>query len=423
MIPDGYFLNGWHSGIKKNGSKDFGFIFSDKPANAYAVFTKNKFIGNPILVGKEHIKKGILQCIIVNSGNSNVATGKKGLELAYSSCRWTGDALKISPDLVLPSSTGVIGRELEPETIRKACFSIPEKLAKEPENFSEAIMTTDQFPKIEMQQLENIKITGFAKGAGMIHPDMATMLAYVITDAMISSEDLKNLTQVLADLSFNRISVDSDTSTSDTFVIMANGKSKQKIKLPYKELQKLYSIHFEDFKKFIDSGFFNSSLDEILEILKKNLELDELSLRFFIQIYKVCFALAKKIVLDGEGTTKIFRVMVSNASERKIAKKIAQSLSTSPLVKTAVFGGDPNWGRFLMAIGKVEDNFNVDQIKILCNSLEVYPELKDLKVLEEEMKKREIMIDVQLNDGRYSDFYLGCDLNYNYVKLNSEYTT
>ncbi|GIX41624.1 MAG: arginine biosynthesis bifunctional protein ArgJ [Leptospiraceae bacterium] len=424
-LPKGYFCNGWHSGIKKDiNKKDFGFIFSEIQANAFCVFTRNKFVGNPIIVGREHIKDGKLQCIIVNSGNSNVATGKEGLELAYNSCKWTAQALNIKEQDVLPSSTGVIGRKLNPDIIKNACFSIKDYLGIEPDNFSNAILTTDQFPKTDFFEDEFI-IAGFAKGAGMIHPNMATMLAYIITDAKIESEDLQNLIHFIVNKTFNRISVDSDTSTSDTFAIMANGLSNIQLQFPQEVLYNINNLLRDPaiFNNFINC--YNEDIyNNIKLILKQKTSLKEKEIIFLLQLYKICLNLSKKIVLDGEGATKIFRVNILNAPDYQIAERIGRSIINSPLIKTAIFGGDPNWGRFIMAIGKVfEEKFDIDKIKIYCNNKEFYPANIDIKFLEQEMQKKEIYFDVDLNQGNICDSFWGCDLTYDYVKLNSEYTT
>jgi len=428
IVPKGFYCNGWHAGIKKDkNKKDFGFIFSENRANAAAVFTRNKFVGNPIIVGREHIKDGKLQCIIVNSGNSNVATGEEGLKLAYDSCHWTAQALQISEKDVLPSSTGVIGRKLNPDTIKNACISIKDYLSVQHQNFSEAILTTDLYPKTDFFN-EEFTITGFAKGAGMIHPNMATMLAYVITDCEIDSLVLKNLTHFIANKTFNRISVDSDTSTSDTFVIMANGTNRIKLNYSQDNIKKLEMLlnDIDFFRKFINFGN-NPKQDyyeELSFILKQKTSLNENEIKFLLQIYKITLNLAKKIVSDGEGATKIFRVNILNAPNQTIAEKIGRSIINSPLIKTAIFGGDPNWGRFIMAIGKVfEEKFDTENLRIYCNEKEFYPKNIDISLLEQEMKKKEIYFEVDLNQGNVCDSFWGCDLTYDYVKLNSEYTT
>lgn len=424
-VPKNFFLNGWHSGIKPNQKKDFGFIFSEIECSAGAVFTKNQFVGNPIIVGREHIKDGKLQCIIVNSGNSNVATGKEGLQLAFDSCKWTAEVLKIKETNVLPSSTGVIGRKLAPEIIKNACYQIPKHLEIQPENFAEAIITTDQFIKIDSFSNSSYSILGIAKGAGMISPNMATMLSYVITDVHIPSEDLQNLTSWIANKTFNRISVDSDTSTSDTFVILANGSSSIKMNFPKEELQKLDNLSTEMFVKFVNLGNkeTNSNIQEFIQEMKKNLILPEENIEFFLRLYQICLSLAKKIIKDGEGSTKIFRVNVLNAPKKIIAEEIGKSIINSPLVKTAIFGGDPNWGRLIMAIGKIKESFDTSKIKIYCDMEELYPNLVDLSQLKESFQKKEIYFDIDLQQGNYNESFWGCDLSYQYIQINSEYTT
>lgn len=424
-VPKGFYLNGWHAGIKKNSSRDFGFIFSDTISNAAAVFTQNKFVGNPVIVGREHIKDGKLQCIIVNSGNSNVATGKEGLELAYNSCKWVAQTLGINEQDVIPCSTGVIGRILNSEVMRNACFSIKNYMGVEPENFSEAILTTDQFPKYEYYQ-NGFTITGFAKGAGMIHPNMATMLSFIITDISIDSISLQNLIHFIVNKTFNRISVDSDTSTSDTFIIMANGKSSIKVKYNIDDLNILESLQKEDFLLMLEfaNKQNNDLLTELKVRIKNKTKLNDIEIEFLLQVYRIALQLSKKIILDGEGTTKIFRINIWNAPNKKIAEKIGRSIINSPLIKTAIFGGDPNWGRFIMAIGKVMDEqFDVSNLKLYCNDREFYPKTADLNALANDMKNQEIYFDLDLGIGNVYDSFWGCDLTYDYVKLNSEYTT
>ena len=223
-IPSGYLACGWNAGIK-DSTLDFGCIHSSRPADAAAVFTRNQFPGNPVIVGREHVSGGRLQTIVVNSKNSNVATGPAGLELARNMCRWTAGALNIDESLVLPSSTGVIGRMPPADRLETACKELPQKLTS-PDfaSFSQAIMTTDAFPKARGYELESgITVLGIAKGAGMIEPNMATMLSYIVSDATMDSADLSRLLRFCVNRSFNRISVDSDTSTSDTVVLLANG--------------------------------------------------------------------------------------------------------------------------------------------------------------------------------------------------------
>lgn len=426
-LPEGFFCDGWFAGIKSGPEKkDFGFLFSENVANASAVFTKNKFVGNPVIVGREHIKNGKLQCVIVNSGNSNVGTGKEGLELAYNSCKWTAKALRIKPEDVLPSSTGVIGRKLDPKVLQKACEDTKHHLHQNPGNFAEAILTTDKYPKTYFIATDNYRIAGFAKGAGMIHPQMATMLAYIITDAEISSSDLKKITSFVAGKTFNRISVDSDTSTSDTFVILANGKSKCKVQYPAPEWKKL--LNLDQKVSLLLHNYAGSGDEKLFQQIKKQawktIGLSEESKDFLLHILLTAMQLAKSIVADGEGATKIFRVNILNAPNPKVAEKIGRSLINSPLIKSAIFGGDPNWGRFLMGIGKViDEKFDISRIKIYCNGYEFYPGNPDLKMLAELFQKKEIYFDVDLKQGDAFDSFWGCDLTYDYVKINSEYTT
>ena len=293
----------------KDQTLDFGVIASECKCTAAGVFTRNNFPGAPVTVGLENIQNGQLQAIVVNSKIANVATGIDGIEDAKNMCRWTGEALGIDPELVLPSSTGIIGRRLPVEKIHEGCKIIPEKLGSSPEyidNFTRAIMTTDTHPKWCSASIENSTLLGVAKGAGMIEPNMATMLSFFVTDAKISSEQLQTILRRVVNQSFNRISIDSDTSTSDTVVILANGLAGP-----------------------VDT-----------EIFEKNLRNSSIQL-------------AKEIARDGEGSTKLIELTVSGAKSQEMALQISKSIINSPLVKTAIHGADPNWGRFVIAVGKV----------------------------------------------------------------------
>ena len=387
LVP-GFSYFGKNIGIKDE-TLDFGGILSDKPCNAAAVFTQNTMPGAPIVVGKEHIQDGTLQAIVVNSKNANVATELRGIEDSKNICQLLGKECGIDPQLVLPSSTGVIGRYLPMDKIISGCKNIMNDFGKTIEHaqsFARSIMTTDTRPKWASAKVGNATIIAFAKGAGMIEPHMATMLSYIVTDAEISAEQLKSMLSIAVNKSFNRISIDTDTSTSDTVVVMANGIA----------------------------GPVN------LELFQK--ELDE-----------ICTFLAKEIVRDGEGATKLIELTITGASTEEQAILTARSVINSPLIKTAIYGADPNWGRFVMAIGKVfKYTVNIKDLKIffgkgdsrkMIDAQTIDDDRVDLDAISLLLKQNEIFIEIQLGSGKFSDTVWGCDLTEGYVEENAFYTT
>ncbi|MBF0351038.1 MAG: bifunctional glutamate N-acetyltransferase/amino-acid acetyltransferase ArgJ [SAR324 cluster bacterium] len=386
MVP-GFSWCGLNVGIK-DSTLDLGVIFSEIPCHAAGVFTRNTMPGAPVLVGREHLMNGTLQAVIVNSKNANVATGQKGIDDSREICRMTGETLGISEKLVLPSSTGVIGRMLPMEKITKGLPRVKSALGSSPthiEQFARAIMTTDTRPKWICRTVGKATIVGLAKGAGMIEPNMATMLSYFATDAKIPSETLSSILHRSVNRSFNRISIDSDTSTSDTVVVLANGKA------------------------------------------------GEVDLEKFEQVFcEMATYLAREIARDGEGATKLIELCVSKAETPKQALKIAKSVINSPLVKTAIYGADPNWGRFIMAIGKVfEYVVPIDKLRILfgrernmwIDAHSLNQNTVPLAAISEYLKNSEIFIEIELGTGEYAEVVWGCDLTEGYIKENAYYTT
>jgi glutamate N-acetyltransferase / amino-acid N-acetyltransferase len=388
QIVPGFSWFGKNIGIK-DSSLDFGGILADTPCQAAGVFTRNTMPGAPVIVGREHLKDGKLQAVIVNSKNANVATGFQGVEDSRKICGLIGEACGISPDLILPSSTGVIGRRLPIETIVEGCRTVMKDFGRTEQHvasFAQSIMTTDTRRKLVSAKVGNATVLGIAKGAGMIEPNMATMLCYFVTDADIPASTLAPMLKRVVDKSFNRISVDTDTSTSDTVVILANGLAGQ-----------------------TDSPIFEETLDEMA-------------------IY-----LAKEIARDGEGATKLIELTVSGARTPEQALLTAKSIINSPLVKTAIYGADPNWGRFVMAVGKVFD-YHVD-----INDLSIHFGKKDhhhridaavlewdevpLAEISEMLKENEVFIEVVVGKGPYSEKVWGCDLTEGYIDINAKYTT
>src|SRR5258708_5898936 len=362
---------------------DFTVIASDVPAAAAAMFTQNRFCGAAIVVGREHVANGQLQAFVINSKNANVATGIQGLFNTHEVVRLVSNELGISPQDVLPSSTGVIGWQLPIEKIRSGIQGIGSELQEGQLHLcAQAIMTTDTHPKIRACKIGDAVLVGMAKGVGMLEPNMATMLSYFVTDARIASEQLKQCLQEAVNLSFNMVSVDTDTSTSDTVAIMANG-------------------------------------------LAGEISLDA----FRLALQTMAIELAKDMARDGEGATKLLEVTVKQAATFAQAKRVAKAVVNSPLVKTAIFGADPNWGRVAMAIGKCEEQTDIlpEKVTIAFGDLPVYqgePLKQDLlPQLQAYFQQPEVTISISLGLGECTATVWGCDLSYEYVRVNGEYTT
>lgn len=383
-MPKGFSSFGINIGIKDD-TKDFGVIYSEVPCKATAVFTKNNYPGAPVIVGKEHVRSGSLQAVVINSKNSNVATGEKGVQNSREICKAIGESLGISDQLVLPSSTGVIGVPLKMEIILPACKKAKSLLKPgNLEEVAEAIMTTDTRKKISFRKIKTKSgegtIYGIAKGAGMIEPNMATMLCYILSDVSLpEGTDLYSVLKTSVDQSFNCLTIDSDTSTSDTVALLCNGLAGES--------------SLEDFSKALT---------------------------------EISIDLTKLIAIDGEGATKLIELTITGAKNETQARKIGKSILNSPLVKTAIYGGDPNWGRLVMAVGKVFDEpIPFEGLQIYFGTLpvkEANPET--LKKLSEYLKNNtEISLNVVLNVGTVSMKFWGCDFTEKYIEENAYYTT
>src|ERR1044072_2537803 len=306
--PQGFLSLAKNVGIK-DSTLDLTVIYSTVRARAAAMFTRNRFPGVPVIVGRKHIADGFAQALVINSKNANVAMGKQGLDNAIETCRIVGGELGVDSYDVLPFSTGLIGRPLPMEKIRAGLRGIRAEL--KPDNLklaAEAIMTTDMYPKYFSVKVGKAIIAGIAKGAGMIEPNMATMLVYLMTDAELPKAGLRPMLRRVVDKTFNSMSIDTDTSTSDTVVLMANGLAGK-----------------------VTLGRFEKGL------------------------LHVCEYLTREIARNGEGASKLITVYVNGAKNEAQAKRVAKCVVNSPLVKTAVYGCDPNWGRVIMAIGKTFD--------------------------------------------------------------------
>ncbi|MBP2620167.1 bifunctional glutamate N-acetyltransferase/amino-acid acetyltransferase ArgJ [Streptococcus panodentis] len=387
--PLGFSADGLHAGFKKK-KHDFGWIVSEVPASVAGVYTTNQVIAAPLLVTKESIQKNQqLQAVVVNSGVANSCTGLEGMEDAYKMQQWTADKLKIAPDLVALASTGVIGERLPMEALKTGLSKIV--INGNADDFAQAILTTDTCTKTcvvtELFGQDVVTMAGVAKGSGMIHPNMATMLAFITCDANISSAALQQALSRNVETTFNQITVDGDTSTNDMVLVMANGCTQNEEILP----------DTEAFDRFADMLQF------------------------------VMADLAKKIAKDGEGATKLIEARVLHAKDELTARMVAKSVVGSSLVKTAIFGEDPNWGRILAAIGYAGPRVSVANIDIAIEGLPVMkassPVSFDSEEMSEVMTRDDLVIEIDLHDGEAEGRAWGCDLSYDYVKINALYRT
>ena len=387
--PLGFSADGLHAGFKKR-KLDFGWIVSEVPASVAGVYTTNKVIAAPLIVTRQSVKKAKkMKAIVVNSGVANSCTGVQGMEDAYTMQKWTAEKLGVEPDLVGIASTGVIGDLLPMDTLKTGLSKLV--VNGNSDDFSKAILTTDTMVKTvavtEKFGRDEVTMAGVAKGSGMIHPNMATMLAFITCDANISSETLQLALSQNVETTFNQITVDGDTSTNDMVLVLSNG----------------------------------CTLNE--EILPDTLEFD----KFSEMLNYVMQELAKKIAKDGEGASKLIEVNVKNAPNALDARMMAKSVVGSSLVKTAIFGEDPNWGRILAAVGYAGVDVPVDNIDIYLGDIPVMLKSSPVDFEAEEMQdimhEDEITITVDLHSGEAVGKAWGCDLSYDYVKINALYRT
>lgn len=388
----GFLASGISVGIKDDQKKDLGLIYSTIPAKVAAVFTKNTFKAAPVLIDAERVKRGMAQAIITNSGCANAATGKEGYSDALEISAALTKQLKIKEEHVLLCSTGVIGKRLPVKKIESGIGKLVACLNEFGiEDAEEAMMTTDKYPKIAIRRgivgAKDITICGIAKGAGMIEPNMATLLTYVMTDALIDAKALNTVFRQAIDSTFNTISVDGCMSTNDTAIILANGLAG------------------------------NNPLEKAQARLQ----------RFRDMLSDVLMELACAVVKDGEGATKFISVMVEGAKSRSDARRIAYSIANSNLVKTAFFGEDPNWGRIIAALGSSGVPLEKEKVSLSIGDLQVFsqdtPVNISLNKLKGVFQKDRIDVHVQLGSGDKSYCVYTSDLSYDYVKINADYST
>lgn len=391
----GFLASGIHCGLKKE-KLDLALIYSEVLANGAAVYTQNIVKGNPILVCKDHLSDGSAQAIIINSGNANTCTGEEGLKRAYYMSKLVAEKCNIDKNNVLVASTGVIGVPLKIENIELNIDNLINNLSKKGNIYArEAIMTTDSIKKEVAVSFKiedkTVTIGGMAKGSGMINPNMATTLGFITTDINIDKNLLKEALNIAINKSFNRISVDGDQSTNDTVIILANGLAKN---------------------------------DAILEK-------DKYYYDFLDSLTYVLVELAKLVARDGEGATKLIECRVNGGETEEEAVILAKSVINSSLVKTAIFGNDANWGRILCALGYCGIEFDVNKVELCFESAKGYicvfknglplnfDEDKAKQILEE----NDISIFININKGKEEGFAFGCDLSYEYVRINGDYRT
>ncbi|MEU9578323.1 bifunctional glutamate N-acetyltransferase/amino-acid acetyltransferase ArgJ [Streptomyces chilikensis] len=382
--PIGFRAYTGHGGLREYGD-DISIVVSDRPATSAAMFTQSLFAGPAVVLSRAHASGRNLRAVTTLAQNANVATGRRGEENAAEVVRRVAGIARIPADEVLIGSTGVIGRPLPMGTIRAHFDEAAERglaaFVAGPLDVARAMMTTDTRPKTAVRAVGQARIVGVAKGVGMLEPNMATMLAYVFTDADLSPTDLDSALREAVNRTFNCLSVDTDTSTSDTVAVIANGAAGP-----------------------VDPAKFSEALADL------------------------CLDLTRQLASDGEGATKLLRVTVAQAGDYGQAKRIAKSVVNSPLVKTAVHGADPNWGRVLMAIGKNIDDTDIvpGNVTVRFGDIEVYPEKPEADTLDKLvaiMRRDEVDIVITLGIGQAEATVYGCDLSAGYIRINADYTT
>ncbi|HLP17240.1 MAG TPA: bifunctional glutamate N-acetyltransferase/amino-acid acetyltransferase ArgJ [Bacteroidota bacterium] len=388
--PQGFLAAGLHAGIKKR-KKDVALIYSETPALAAGVFTQSSTVAACVTLDREQLDRSkTFRAVFINSGNANACTGKRGMQDARQTVKTTAMALDIAESEVLVSSTGVIGQFMPMDNVKLGIFACAKHMnRKGGHDAAEGICTTDTFVKEYAVEImldgKPVRIGGIAKGSGMIAPNMATMLAFVTTDAAIPHGLLKKTLRSVSDLSFNRITVDGDTSTNDMAIVLANGAAGN---TPLRENSEDYKI-------------------------------------FYAAMKQVFIVLSKLIVKDGEGATKFVELTVKGAPSHQDAEIACRTVANSSLVKTAIHGEDANWGRILAAVGRSGIKFNPDKTEIYFGTLRILGKNYDISFSEEKAKKilqkKEIVITVDLHSGTHSATFWTCDLSREYVTINASY--
>ena len=392
MRVKGFSAAAVEAGIRYKNRLDLGLIYSDQPAVTAGVFTTNRVKAAPVLLDRKRLQRGQAQAVLINSGNANACTGEKGLEFARLTADMAARELDIDPEFVQVASTGVIGEPLESEPFARAMPGLVKALSRDGfDDLARAMMTTDTRPKIVHRTIAVdgvlVSILGVAKGAGMIMPNMATMLCFVLTDARIVFPVLRDIVTKGVETSFNRITVDGDTSTNDTVLVMANGAA--------------------------GNGWLEEDNPGAVATFRAAME-------------GVFSELATMIVADGEGATRMVTIRVEGAREQEAALDAARTIANSPLVKTAFFGRDPNWGRIMAALGRSDCFFHPDRVCIsfddvmmVENGLGLGPDAERKAAMV--MEQKTFTVHVQLNDGVECGEILTCDLSNEYVAINADY--
>ncbi|GAB6137566.1 bifunctional glutamate N-acetyltransferase/amino-acid acetyltransferase ArgJ [Halanaerobaculum tunisiense] len=384
----GFSASGSRAGLKETGD-DIAVVYSQNSAQVAAVFTTNQAAAAPVKISRQHCQNGKAQAIVVNSGNANACTGEEGWKAAQQMAETTARELDLDQEDIIVASTGVIGKELPVDQvttgIRQACSQLG---ATKGSQAAQAIRTTDTYLKEKAVEIElagkQVKIGGMAKGSGMIEPNMATMLSFVTTDVAIESELLQQALQEAVNNSFQQITVDGEQSTNDMVGILANGQAGNE----------LISDYNQEYHKFQEA------------------------------VEKICRKLARDIVQDGEGATKFVEINLQGAREESLAEQMAKKIANSNLVKTAIFGEDPNWGRIVATLAATNIEIDLDQLTITINEQPVFgPEQKKYDVPDDLLASDEVLITVDLNLGHQTAQVWTCDLSCEYVEINAEYHT
>jgi len=391
QMVQGFKASAVPAGLKKNNALDLALIYSEKEAAAAGVFTTNKVKAAPVLLAREYIAAGKARAIIANAGNANACTGETGLDDARRTAELTAKALDLYPGEVLVSSTGVIGQPLDMGLISRAIPDLVKALSPEGiASAAQAVMTTDSFPKISQFEgragEQTYRIQGIAKGAGMIMPNMATMLCFIMSDINISAAELQKALLTSVKGSFNRITVDGDTSTNDMVLVLANGMAENG------------QLSEKDYQVFRDG------------------------------LQQVMGELARMIVRDGEGATKVIDILIKGAFSVSDAIHAARTVANSSLVKTAFYGQDPNWGRIIAALGRSDVRMEEGRVAIWVDDIQIVADglgkgMEAEKKAAEKMVQKEFSVTINLQQGPYQDRVVTCDLTHDYISINADYRT